>query len=208
MKIGVIGTGYVGLVAGGCFAESGNDVICVDNDTAKINNLKHGQIPNYEPGLPEIVQRNLHEGRLTFTTDIADAVKKSLLLFITVGTPSAADGSANSDSVFEAGREIGRALNGYKIVITKSTVPIGTTEKLRQVIRGETSHPFDVAANPEFLKEGAAVHDFMKPDRVVIGTDAARAAEVIRDVYSPFVRTGSPVMIMDIRSAELSKYAA
>lgn len=208
MNIGVIGTGYVGLVAGSCFAESGNDVVCVDSDTAKIEKLKKGIIPIYEPGLPEIVERNLREERLTFTTDIDAAVKKSFVIFIAVGTPTTPGGDADLTSVFSVAEAIARAMDRYKVIVTKSTVPVGTNEKIRELLKKHTSHPFDLLSNPEFLKQGAAVEDFMKPDRVVVGTDDVRAAEILRDLYAPFVRTGSPVLIMDVRTAELVKYAA
>ncbi len=208
MKIAVVGTGYVGLVAGTCFAESGNTVICVDVDQAKIKALNNGQIPIYEPGLEELVKKNVEEERLTFTTDIDAAVKSSLILFIAVGTPPGEDGSADLKYVLAAARSIGKAMNGYKIIVDKSTVPVGTARKVAQAIASETSHPFNVVSNPEFLKEGAAIDDFMKPDRVVIGTDDPRVAEIMKELYSPFVRTGNPIIIMDVTSAELTKYAA
>jgi UDPglucose 6-dehydrogenase len=208
MNISVVGTGYVGLVAGSCFAESGNDVWCVDNDAAKIESLRNGVVPFYEPGLPEIIERNLREERLTFTTDLDAAVKKSLVIFIAVGTPSTATGAADLTAVFDVATAIGRAMDRYKVIVVKSTVPAGTSEKIRDVLKKETKQPFDLLSNPEFLKQGAAVEDFMKPDRVVVGADDVRAAEILRDLYAPFVRTGSPVMIVDIRTAELLKYAA
>lgn len=208
MNIGVIGTGYVGLVAGSCLAESGNDVICVDDDVQKIEKLKSGVIPIYEPGLPEIVERNVREERLTFSTDLEAAVKKSFVIFIAVGTPATPSGGADVSAVYAVASAIGRAMDRYKVVVTKSTVPVGTTERIRELIKQETRHPFDVLANPEFLKQGAAVEDFMKPDRVVVGADDVRAAEILRDLYAPFVRTGGPVLIMDIRTAEMLKYAA
>jgi UDPglucose 6-dehydrogenase len=208
MNISVVGTGYVGLVAGSCFAESGNDVWCVDNDASKIESLRNGVVPFYEPGLPEIIERNLREERLTFTTDLDAAVKKSLVIFIAVGTPSTATGAADLTAVFDVATAIGRAMDRYKVIVVKSTVPAGTSEKIRDVLKKETKQPFDLLSNPEFLKQGAAVEDFMKPDRVVVGADDVRAAEILRDLYAPFVRTGSPVMIVDIRTAELLKYAA
>ena len=208
MNIAVIGTGYVGLVAGSCFAESGNDVRCVDNDAAKIEKLRNGIIPIYEPGLPEIVERNLREERLTFTTDLDAAVKKSLVVFVAVGTPTTPSGAADLTAVFDVARSMGRAMDRYKVIVVKSTVPVGTSEQIRDILKKETSHPFDLLSNPEFLKQGAAVEDFMKPDRVVVGADDIRAAEILRDLYAPFVRTGSPVLIVDIRTAELLKYAA
>ncbi len=208
MRIAVVGTGYVGLVAGTCFAESGNSVICVDVDETKVNNLLKGKLPIYEPGLEEMVEKNVEEQRLKFTTDIDTAVKESLIIFIAVGTPPGEDGSADLQHVLAAARSIGRAMNGYKIIVDKSTVPVGTARKVAAAIAGETTHPFNVVSNPEFLKEGAAIDDFMKPDRVVIGTDDARVAEIMKELYSPFVRTGHPIVIMDVASAELTKYAA
>lgn len=208
MNIGVIGTGYVGLVAGACLAESGNDVSCVDSDAAKIEKLKAGTIPIYEPGLPEIVERNLREERLTFTTDLEAAVRKSFVIFVAVGTPPAPSGAADLTAVFQVAAAIGRAMDRYKVIVVKSTVPVGTSEKIREILKKETKHPFDLLSNPEFLKQGAAVEDFMKPDRVVVGADDVRAAEILRDLYAPFVRTGSPVLLVDVRTAELLKYAA
>ena len=208
MNLSVIGTGYVGLVAGACFAESGNDVVCVDIDEKKIERLKQGIIPIYEPGLPDLIERNVREERLTFTTDFDAAVKRSLALFIAVGTPPAPDGSADLSAVFKVAKDIGRIMDRYKLIVTKSTVPVGTTEKVRDIIAKESKHPFDVVSNPEFLKQGAAVEDFMKPDRVVVGAEDPRAAEIIRDLYAPFVRTGSPILLMDIRTAEMVKYTA
>jgi UDPglucose 6-dehydrogenase len=180
----------------------------VDNDAAKVENLKKGNIPIYEPGLPEIVERNLREERLTFTTDIEAAVKKSFVIFIAVGTPTTPSGAADLTFVFDVARAIGRAMDRYKVIVVKSTVPVGTSEKIREILKKETSHPFDLLSNPEFLKQGAAVEDFMKPDRVVVGADDVRAAEILRDIYAPFVRTGSPVLLVDVRTAELLKYAA
>jgi UDPglucose 6-dehydrogenase len=208
MKIAVIGTGYVGLVAGACFAESGNDVICVDKDAAKIRTLRAGRMPIYEPGLEEIVRRNRHENRLTFTTTLPKAVRSSSIVFIAVGTPQGEDGSADLQHVLEVAREIARAMNGYKVIVDKSTVPVGTAARVREVIRRETTHPFSVVSNPEFLKQGAAIDDFMKPDRVVIGAEDPRAREIMQELYAPFTRTGAPIMTMDCASAELTKYAA
>jgi len=208
MKIAVVGTGYVGLVVGACFAENGNDVICVDKDEAKVRALKRGRIPIYEPGLEEIVRRNSGEHRLTFTTALAKAVKASDIIFIAVGTPEAEDGSADLQHVLGVARDIARAMNGYKVIVDKSTVPVGTSEKVREVVRRETTHPFSVVSNPEFLKQGAAVDDFLKPDRVVIGAEDPRAAQLMQELYAPFTRTGAPVMVMDCASAELCKYAA
>ncbi|PYR90896.1 MAG: UDP-glucose 6-dehydrogenase [Acidobacteria bacterium] len=208
MKIAVIGSGYVGLVAGACLAENGNDVICIDKDTAKVRMLQRGRIPIYEPGLEEMVRRNRSEKRLTFTTNLPRGVRSSQIIFIAVGTPTGEDGSADLRHVLDVAREIGRAMNGYRVIVDKSTVPVGTAEKVRDVIRKETSHPFSVVSNPEFLKQGAAIDDFMKPDRVVIGAEDSRAAEIMKELYAPFTRTGAPIMMMDCASAELSKYAA
>jgi UDPglucose 6-dehydrogenase len=208
MKIAVVGTGYVGLVAGACFAESGNDVICVDKDETKIRILRRGKMPIYEPGLEELVRRNRAEGRLSFTTNLPKTVRDSLVIFIAVGTPQDEDGSADLRHVLGVAAEIAKAMNAYKIVVDKSTVPVGTSEKVREIIRRTTTHPFSVVSNPEFLKQGAAIDDFMKPDRVVIGAEDARAQEIMLELYSPFTRTGAPIMVMDCASAELSKYAA
>jgi UDPglucose 6-dehydrogenase len=208
MKIAVIGTGYVGLVAGTCFAETGNTVICVDNDPKKIRALHDGKIPIYEPGLEELVKRNVSEERLFFSMDLADAVRKSTLVFIAVGTPQGEDGSADLRHVLGVANEIAKAMDGYRAIVIKSTVPVGTNRKVRDVVASITKHPFDVVSNPEFLKEGAAIDDFMKPDRVVIGTSEPRVAEIMKELYQPFVRTGKPIMVMDEASAELTKYAA
>lgn len=208
MKIGVIGSGYVGLVAGACFAESGNDVICADIDERKVARLNQGDIPIYEPGLDALIEQNLAERRLTFTTDVAAAVKASHVIFIAVGTPADEDGSADLQHVLAVARTIGQAMEDEKIVITKSTAPVGTARRVRQAIEAETDIPVHVCSNPEFLKEGAALDDFMKPDRVVIGVDSEYAGETLRDLYAPFVRTGHPVMIMDVPAAEITKYAA
>ena len=208
MNIAVIGTGYVGLVVGSCFAESGNDVCCVDNDAAKVERLKKGVIPIYEPGLPEIIERNVREERLTFTTDLDAAVKKSFVIFVAVGTPPLPSGAADLTAVFNVAGAIGRAMDRYKVIVVKSTVPVGTNEKIREILKKETKQPFDLVSNPEFLKQGAAVDDFMKPDRVIVGADDVRPAEILRELYAPFVRTGSPVLIVDTRTAEMLKYAA
>ena len=208
MKIAVVGTGYVGLVAGACLAENGNDVICVDKDPAKVRTLQRGKIPIYEPGLEEMVRRNRVEKRLTFTTDLARGAKSSQIVFIAVGTPTGEDGSADLQHVLSVARDLGRAMNGYKVIVNKSTVPVGTAARVRQAIAEETRQPFSVVSNPEFLKQGAAIDDFMKPDRVVIGAEDARAAELMRELYAPFTRTGAPIMLMDCASAELCKYAA
>jgi UDPglucose 6-dehydrogenase len=208
MNLAVVGTGYVGLVAGTCFAETGNDVVCVDIDEQKIASLKAGHVPIYEPGLEEMVRRNAEEQRLLFTTDLADAVKKSSMIFIAVGTPQAVNGDANLDYVHSTAKGIARAMDSYKILVTKSTVPVGTADQLKRWVAAETSLPFAVVSNPEFLKEGAAVEDFMKPDRVVLGGDDAEALQAVKELYEPFVRTGNPIFVMDSRSAEMSKYAS
>ncbi len=208
MKVAVIGTGYVGVVAGTCFAETGNDVICVDVDQAKIERLQKGEIPIYEPGLEEMVVRNNREGRLVFTTDLADAVRRSLIVFIAVGTPAGEDGSSDLRYVLTAAEEIARAMDGYRIIVNKSTVPVGTADRVREVVARHTRFEFNVVSNPEFLKEGAAIDDFMKPDRVIIGHDDVRVAELMKELYAPFTRTGAPILLMDNRSAEMSKYAA
>ena len=208
MRIAVVGTGYVGLVAGACFAESGNDVVCVDNNQTKVRLLRRGKIPIYEPGLEELVHRNRAEKRLTFTTTLAKAVRDSSVIFIAVGTPQGEDGSADLKYVLEVARQIARAMNGYKVIVDKSTVPVGTSERVREVVRRETTHPFSVVSNPEFLKQGAAIDDFLKPDRVVIGAEDPRAQELMLELYEPFTRTGAPIMMMDCASAELAKYAA
>jgi UDPglucose 6-dehydrogenase len=208
LKIAIVGTGYVGLVAGACFAESGNDVVCVDNNATKIRMLQKGKIPIYEPGLEELVRRNTAEGRLTFSTSLPSAVRDSQVIFIAVGTPQDEDGSADLRHVVAVARQIAKAMNGYKVIVDKSTVPVGTSRKVREVVQRETKHPFSVVSNPEFLKQGAAIDDFLKPDRVVIGADDERATELMLELYSPFTRTGAPIMVMDCASAELSKYAA
>src|SRR5262245_17091542 len=208
MKLAVVGTGYVGLVVGACFAETGNDVICVDKDAAKIRALAAGRIPIYEPGLEELVRRNRANKRLSFSTALADAVKKSEVVFLAVGTPMGEDGSADLQHVLAAARDIARAMNGYKVIVDKSTVPVGTSELVHETIAKIAKHPFSVVSNPEFLKQGAAVDDFLKPDRVVIGTNDAQAAQLMTELYRPFTRTGAPIMVMDTASAELCKYAA
>ena len=208
VNITVIGTGYVGLVVGACLAETGHDVVCADIDAAKIARLEGGEIPIFEPGLEPMVRHNLAEGRLRFTTDVAQAVRDSDIIFIAVGTPPGEDGSADLQHVLAVAGTIGQAMNGEKIVITKSTVPVGTAARVRQAIAAHATHPFQVCSNPEFLKEGAAVEDFMKPDRVVLGVDDAGAAEVLRTLFEPFVRTGHRILMMDVVSAEITKYAA
>jgi len=208
MKIAVLGSGYVGLTTGACLAETGNDVICVDILEERVELLKRGEVPFFEPGLAALVSRNLDEGRLSFTTDVSGAVRASRIIFIAVGTPPGDDGSADLQYVLAAARDIGRAMDGGRIVITKSTVPVGTARRVGAVIEAETEHPVHVCANPEFLKEGAAVSDFKKPDRVVLGVDDPEAARVLRELYAPFVRTGNEILVMDVPSAEITKYAA
>jgi UDPglucose 6-dehydrogenase len=208
MNLAVVGTGYVGLVAGTCFAESGNDVICVDIDENKIAMLKAGKVPIYEPGLEEMVRRNAEDQRLSFTTDLASSVKNSQIIFIAVGTPQTPTGDANLEYVKATAKGIARAMDSFKIIVTKSTVPVGTADRIKQWISEETKQPFAVASNPEFMKEGAAVEDFMKPDRVVLGGDNAEALDTLKELYDPFLRTGNPILVMDSRSAEMSKYAA
>ncbi|MCB0281400.1 MAG: UDP-glucose/GDP-mannose dehydrogenase family protein [Calditrichae bacterium] len=208
MKVAVVGTGYVGLVAGTCFSDTGNEVVCVDIDENKINLLKQGHIPIYEPGLEEMIKRNVREERLAFSTDIKEAVKSSQIIFIAVGTPPDEDGSADLKYVLAVARDIGKSMNGFKVIVDKSTVPVGTADLVKAEIEKHTKHEFAVVSNPEFLKEGAAIADFMKPDRVVIGTSNEEAADIMRNLYSPFVRTGKPIIVMDEKSAELTKYAA
>jgi len=215
VKVSVIGTGYVGLVVGACLADTGHDVVCVDIDEAKIADLNAGNVPIYEPGLEELIRLNRKAKRLSFTTDLTKAVQESLINFIAVGTPPDEDGAADLRHVMAVARAIGDAMesqtgeaNMYKIVVDKSTVPVGTAEKVTDAIRERTEHAFDVVSNPEFLKEGAAVNDFMSPDRVVIGTDDPRVAALMNELYAPFVRTGNPIMVMDSASAEMTKYAA
>jgi UDPglucose 6-dehydrogenase len=209
MHVAVIGSGYVGLVAGACLAETGNDVVCVDVDAEKIARLQRNEIPIYEPGLEPMVKRNQDEGRLTFTTDLASAVRSSRVILIAVGTPPGEDGSADLKHVLGVARAVGQHMNEPKIVVTKSTVPVGTAEKVRAAIRAETTIPFAICSNPEFLKEGAAIEDFMKPDRVVIGVDDEDAKQVMAELYAPFTRLGgNRILFMDIASAEVTKYAA
>ena len=208
MKIGVIGTGYVGLVVGTCFAESGNDVICVDVDQEKLAKLRKGESPIYEPGLSDLLTKNIREKRLSFTDDLGVAVRQSEIIFLALPTPQSEDGSADLQHVLNAAKKIGGLMNGYKVLVNKSTVPVGTADKVRAIVGKETTHPFDVVSNPEFLKEGAAVNDFMKPDRIVIGSRSPRALALMQDLYAPFVRTGNPLIIMDERSSELTKYAS
>lgn len=208
MKVCVIGTGYVGLVAGACLAQMGNSVICVDKDADKIEKLKNGIIPIYEPLLDDLVALNSSKGRLFFSCDLKDAVKKSQICFIAVGTPEDKNGCADLSSVYETAREIAGCLDNYKIIVNKSTVPVGTGYKIRDLIKSVTDIDFDIVSNPEFLKQGAAVEDFLKPDRVVIGSDSPRATKIMQELYAPHTLNGNPVMIMDIKSAEMTKYAA
>ena len=208
MKITVIGTGYVGLVTGACFADAGNHVFCLDLDEAKIRALNEGRIPIFEPGLEPIVRRNRDAGRLVFSTDVAASVAHGELQLISVGTPPGEDGSADLQHVLAAARAIGKHMREYKLIVTKSTVPVGTADKVRDAVKAETSVPFSVVSNPEFLKEGAAVEDFMRPDRVIIGAEDARAVTLLRQLYAPFQRNHERIMVMSVRSAELTKYAA
>ncbi len=208
MNVAVIGTGYVGLVAGTCLAESGNDVVCVDVDERKIDMLKTGVPPIYERGLRELLERNIQESRLKFTTDLPSAVQASLVIIIAVGTPEDEDGSADLTHVLEVARNVARHINDYKVIVTKSTVPVGTGDRVRGIMAEHSKVAVDVVSNPEFLKEGAAVEDFLKPDRVVIGAESERAREIMVELYAPFVRTGNPILTMGIRSAEMTKYAA
>jgi UDPglucose 6-dehydrogenase len=208
MKVSVIGTGYVGLVVGTCFAETGNDVVCVDIDESKIKMLRKARSPIYEPGLEELLKKNIHEKRLSFTTDIAKAIKQTEVIFLSLPTPPMEDGAADLRHVLDVAEVIGKNMNGYKVIVTKSTVPVGTGDKIRMVIEKISGHPFDVVSNPEFLKEGAAVNDFMKPDRIVIGTSSKSAIDIMQDLYAPFVRTGNPIIVMDEHSSELTKYTA
>jgi UDPglucose 6-dehydrogenase len=208
MRIAVVGTGYVGLVAGTCFAESGNNVVCIDVDEEKIRLLKDGVLPIYEPGLEELLRRNVHDGRLAFTTEYAEGMKDAQVVFIAVGTPPGEDGRADLKYVLSAARSIGEHMTGYMVIVDKSTVPVGTARKVKQAVSETSNQEFDVVSNPEFLKEGAAIDDFLKPDRVVVGCESDRAQKVMDELYGPFVRTGNPIIHTDIESAELTKYAA
>ncbi len=216
MKLSIIGSGYVGLVTGACFAEMGNDVICVDIDEGKIERLKRGEVPIFEPGLDKLIRKNLKKGNLRFTTDIKYAVENSNIVFIAVGTPQSEDGSADLNHVLEAARSIGRFMNHETVVVDKSTVPVGTADKVRAVIEeelkkrfgGELPFDFDVVSNPEFLKEGDAVNDFMKPDRVIVGANRERSMKLMKELYRPFTMNHERFIAMDVRSAELTKYAA
>lgn len=208
MKIAVVGTGYVGLVTGTCFAETGNKVTCVDIDQSKVEKLSNGEITIYEPGLEKIFLRNLKEGRLKFTTSLEDGIKEADIIFLALPTPPGADGAADLKYVLSVADHLGKILTGYKVIVDKSTVPVGTADKVKQAIAAHYKGEFDVVSNPEFLREGVAVDDFMKPDRVVVGTDSERARKIMGDLFAPFVRQGNPIIYMDERSAELTKYAA
>lgn len=208
MKIAVVGTGYVGLVTGTCFAETGNEVICVDIDQRKVSKLSNGEITIYEPGLEKLFLRNLKEGRLSFTTDLAAGIKDAAIIFLALPTPPGEDGSADLKYILGVSKQLGHLLTDYKVIVDKSTVPVGTAEKVQNAIAENFKGDFDVVSNPEFLREGVAVEDFMKPDRVVVGTRSERAKAVMTELYGPFVRSGNPVIFMDERSAELTKYAA
>lgn len=208
MKITVIGTGYVGLVAGACLADMGNNVICVDNNEDKLKKLENGIIPIYEPGLEELVKSNVAENRLNFTSNIDMAVKKSEVCFIAVGTPQDEDGSADLHYVLGVAEEIAKAMNSYKVIVDKSTVPVGTAKQVTELIKQYTKYDFDVVSNPEFLKQGNAVDDFLSPDRVVIGSNSEKATAIMQEIYAPFFRTGNRVIVMDVESAEMTKYAS
>src|SRR5579871_53076 len=208
MNIAVVGTGYVGLVSGTCFAESGNEVVCVDIDAARIEQLRAGQVPIYEPGLEELVRRNVKEGRLSFSTELRGAVGASMVSFIAVGTPMSKSGAADLSGVMRAAEEIAKAVAGYHIIAIKSTVPVGTNDRVREVVSRVAAHRVDVCSVPEFLKEGSAIEDFMRPDRVVIGSNSEQATAILRELHAAFLRTDNPVIVMDPRSAELTKYAS
>ncbi len=208
MNIAVVGTGYVGLVTGTCLAETGNNVICVDIDMQKIEKMKNGEVPIYEPQLDVFFERNIKQGRLHFTTNLEEAVKKSKIIFLALPTPPGEDGSADLSYILGVSNKLGQIIDSYKVVVDKSTVPVGTAEKVREAIAQNCKAEFDVVSNPEFLREGYAVEDFMKPDRIVIGCNSEKAYQVMDELYKPFVRSGNPVIFMDERSAELTKYAA
>jgi UDPglucose 6-dehydrogenase len=208
MNITVVGSGYVGLVTGTCFAETGNNVTCVDIDASKVERMKSGEIPIYEPHLDVLFERNIRENRLQFTTDLKSAVDTAQIIFLALPTPPGEDGSADLSYVLNVATELGKIITDYKVIVDKSTVPVGTAEKVHEAIVTNTNVPFDVVSNPEFLREGFAVDDFMKPDRVVIGTNSARARKLMEELYKPFTRQGNPIIFMDERSAELTKYAA
>jgi UDPglucose 6-dehydrogenase len=208
MKIAVVGTGYVGLVTGTCFAETGNHVTCVDIDVKKVERMQRGEIPIYEPHLDVLFERNIKQGRLSFTTDLAEGIKDASVIFLALPTPPGEDGSADLKYVLQVAEQLGQLITSYKVIVNKSTVPVGTAEKVRNVVAKNCKSDFDVVSNPEFLREGFAVDDFMKPDRVVIGTNSERARELMSELYAPFVRQGNPIFFMDERSSELTKYAA
>lgn len=209
MQIAVIGTGYVGLVTGACFAETGNHVICVDIDANKVDRLKKGEVPIYEPGLDIIFERNTKQGRLLFTTNLKEAVKDAAIIFLALPTPPGADGSADLSYILKVAKDLSENIDDYKVIVDKSTVPVGTAEKVSAILEQKLSNDlYDVVSNPEFLREGVAVDDFLKPDRVVIGTNSIRAQKLMRQLYEPFVRQGNPIFFMDVRSAEMTKYAA
>ena len=209
MQIAVIGTGYVGLVTGACFAETGNHVICVDIDANKVDRLKKGEVPIYEPGLDIIFERNTKQGRLLFTTNLKEAIKDAAIIFLALPTPPGADGSADLSYILKVAKDLSEIIDDYKVIVDKSTVPVGTAEKVSAILEQKLSIDlYDVVSNPEFLREGVAVDDFLKPDRVVIGTSSARAQKLMRQLYEPFVRQGNPIFFMDVRSAEMTKYAA
>ena len=208
MNITVIGTGYVGLVAGTCLADLGNSVICIDNNCEKIDKIKQGIIPIFEPGLEELLKSNVSENRLRFSTDLDSAVKESEVCFIAVGTPQDIDGSADLTYVLQVAQSIAKAMNGYKVIVIKSTVPVGTAEKVAQIVKQNTNYDFDIVSNPEFLKQGKAVDDFLYPDRVVIGSNSEHASKIMQDIYAPYLRTANKIILMDVKSAEMTKYAA
>jgi len=208
MNVTVVGTGYVGLVMGAVLADTGNDVLCVDNNVAKVESLKNGKIPIFEPGLEDLVKRNVKEGRLEFTTDLKQGVEHGLVIMLCLPTPQDEDGSADLSHVLNCSSDIAGIMNGYKVIVSKSTVPVGTVDRVKAIIKEKTDQPFDVVSNPEFLKEGAAVMDSLKPDRIVVGSSSEKAIKVMKDLYAPFVRTGNPIIIMDEKSSEMTKYAA
>lgn len=208
MNLTVIGTGYVGLVAGACLADMGNNVICVDNNIEKLEQLKRGIIPIYEPGLDELVKSNVQECRLRFSNDLGAAVKESQVCFIAVGTPQDETGAADLSGVFAVAEQIAKSMNEYKVIVNKSTVPVGTAQKVANIVKSNTMYPFDVVSNPEFLKQGNAVDDFLSPDRVIIGSDSEKATRIMQEIYSPFLRTANRIILMDVKSAEMTKYAS
>ena len=208
MNIAVVGTGYVGLVTGTCFAETGNHVVCVDINAEKVKMMKEGKVPIYEPHLDVLFERNIRQGRLEFTTDLATALEKAQIVFLALPTPPGEDGSADLSYVLNAAADIGKLMKDYKVLVDKSTVPVGTAEKVTEAVKKHAKVDFDVVSNPEFLREGFAVDDFLKPDRVVVGTSSERARKLMEELYKPFVRQGNPIIFMDERSAELTKYAA